>query len=86
VVFASAPGRLEVPEVLRLLRSRWLVCLLLALALPLAGCSDGDECDTCSSDEDCKDGLVCVNFLDGDGNVVDQRCGSGVGATTCRVR
>jgi len=29
---------------------------------------------------------VCVNFLDDNGNIVGKRCGSGVGATTCRVR
>ena len=37
-------------------------------------------------DSDCKGGLVCVNFLDDNGNIVGKRCGSGVGATTCRVR
>jgi hypothetical protein len=66
-------------------RSRWLLCLALA-ALSLAGCSKGNECDTCEQDTDCKGGLVCVNFLDENGNVVGRRCGSGVGATTCRVR
>ena len=66
-------------------RSRWLLCLVLA-TLPLAGCSKGNECDTCEQDTDCKGGLVCVNFLDENGNVVGRRCGSGVGATTCRVR
>jgi hypothetical protein len=68
-------------------RSRLLVLgLVLAALLPLAGCTKGEECDTCSSDADCKNGLLCVNFLDDNGNVVSQRCGSGVGATTCRVR
>ena len=66
-------------------RSRWLLCLVLA-ALPLAACTKGNECDTCNNDEDCKGGLVCVNFLDDNGNVEGRRCGSGVGATTCRVR
>ncbi len=57
--------------------------LLLALAtLPLlAGCSKGDECQTCSSDDDCSAGFFCSRFDDG-----STRCGSGVGATTCRVR
>jgi hypothetical protein len=66
-------------------RSRWLPCLVLA-ALPFFGCTKGNECDTCNQDSDCKGGLVCVNFLDENGNIVGKRCGSGVGATTCRVR
>lgn len=61
-------------------RSRWLLCLLLA-ALPLSSCTKGGECDTCSSDDDCKNGLVCSDFNDG-----SKRCGGGQGATTCRVR
>ena len=61
-------------------RSGWLACLVLA-ALALCGCTKGDECDKCSTDSDCKEGLVCSNFNDG-----SRRCGSGVGATTCRVR
>jgi hypothetical protein len=66
-------------------RSRWLPYLVL-VALPLFGCTKGNECDTCNQDSDCKGGLVCVNFLDDNGNIVGKRCGSGVGATTCRVR
>jgi hypothetical protein len=66
-------------------RFRWPILLVL-LALPLAGCSKGAECDTCETDDDCRDGLVCRNFLDEDGNVVDKRCGSGIGRTQCRVR
>ncbi len=61
-------------------RSRLLLMLVLA-ALPVIGCSSGDECDTCSSDSDCRDGFFCTDFSDG-----SRRCGSGVGATTCRVR
>jgi hypothetical protein len=68
------------------MRRSLLSLLLLALLLPALGCSNGGECDTCSSDSDCQNGLVCKNFLDEDGNVAGQRCGSGVGATTCRVR
>jgi len=53
--------------------------LLAALLMPLAGC--GKECDTCQTDADCaSEGLVCVSFSNG-----SRRCGSGVGATTCRV-
>jgi hypothetical protein len=61
-------------------RSRWIVALALA-ALPFLGCTKGNECDTCSSDSDCKKDLTCSRFNDG-----SQRCGSGQGATTCRVR
>jgi hypothetical protein len=58
------------------------VALLLLLGLPFAGCgSSGGECDSCSSDDDCKGGLVCSTFNDG-----SKRCGSGQGATSCRVR
>lgn len=61
-------------------RFRWLVVVVLAL-MPLVGCTKGNECDTCSSDTDCKDGLVCSTFDDG-----SRRCGTGTGATQCRVR
>jgi hypothetical protein len=61
-------------------RSRFFLLLAFA-ALPVLGCSSGDECDTCSTDEDCKDGFVCSSFEDG-----SSRCGSGLGVTTCRVR
>lgn len=57
------------------------VLAALALALPLATCSKGSECDVCQSDTDCKDGFVCSHFSDG-----SNRCGSGLGATQCRVR
>jgi hypothetical protein len=52
-------------------------------ALPVLGCSSGEECDTCDDDTDCEEGLVCRNFLEGD-EVVEKRCASGVGATSCR--
>ena len=55
--------------------------LMVLLALPLAACNSGDECDTCSSDDDCQTGFVCSTFSDG-----SMRCGTGVGASTCRVR
>ncbi len=61
-------------------RTRWSL-LLLTLALLAGSCSSGDECDTCTSDSDCKSGLFCVKFSDG-----SQRCGSGVGSTTCHTR
>jgi hypothetical protein len=57
------------------------LALAALLILPLVGCNNGDECDTCSSDDDCQSGLVCSTFSDG-----SQRCGSGVGASSCRVR
>ena len=55
--------------------------LLATLALPWLGCTKGNECDRCESDEDCKQGFVCNSFSDD-----SKRCGSGIGATTCRVR
>jgi hypothetical protein len=61
-------------------RTRLFLILALA-ALPILGCTKGDECDTCSADGDCKDGFFCVTFSD-----ESRRCGSGVGASTCRVR
>ena len=63
-------------------RTRYLLFVLLLLALPASSCkSTGEECDSCSSDGDCKSGLVCSTFSDG-----SRHCGSGVGATNCRVR
>ena len=61
--------------------ARRIVLLAIAAAsfLPLASC--GKECDSCQQDADCApEGLVCVKFSNG-----SMRCGSGVGATTCRV-
>ena len=56
--------------------------LVLVLALPLSSCgSDGGECDSCSSDDDCTAGLVCSSFSDG-----SRRCASGLGETSCKVR
>jgi hypothetical protein len=65
---------------IRVSTRRLAVAALLALLfVPLASC--GKECDTCQSDSDCaSEGLVCVSFSNG-----SRRCGSGVGATTCRV-
>jgi hypothetical protein len=55
--------------------------LLVALALPLGSCgAEGEECDRCTSDSECKAGLVCSTFSDG-----SRRCGTGMG-TSCRVR
>jgi hypothetical protein len=51
------------------------------LAMSIAGCTKGNECDRCNSDDECKAGFVCSSFPDN-----QKRCGSGVGATTCRVR
>lgn len=53
-----------------------------ALILSLGGCGSGaDECDPCTSDEDCKAGLFCSTFSDG-----SRRCASGIGETSCRLR
>jgi hypothetical protein len=65
-----------------MIRTRYLLFVMLLLALPASSCkSTGAECDSCSSDADCKSGLTCSTFSDG-----SKRCGSGVGATNCRVR
>jgi hypothetical protein len=61
-------------------RSRTLI-LLAVLVFPLLSCTKGNECDRCSTDADCKEGFFCTAFNDG-----STRCGSGIGATTCRVR
>ena len=54
--------------------------LVVLCALPLLSCSDGGECDKCSSDDDCNAGLLCSTFNDG-----SMRCGSGEGTTQCRT-
>ena len=65
-----------------MVRRYWAFGLVLMLALPIGSCgSSGEECDRCSSDQDCTAGLVCSTFSDG-----SQRCGSGTGETNCRVR
>jgi len=55
--------------------------ILLALALGLGACTSKEECETCSSDDDCTAGLVCSTFDDG-----SRRCGQGTGATFCPMR
>ena len=62
-------------------RAGRLLATLVLLALPVVGCNSGDECETCTSDDDCQTGFVCSTFSDG-----SQRCGSGVGSSSCRVR
>lgn len=62
-------------------RARVLPAIVLVALTMLIACTKGDECDKCSSDADCKEGFFCSEFDDG-----SHRCGSGVGATTCRVR
>ena len=63
------------------MRQRRAILILLLAALPVLGCTSGDECDVCDADADCKEGFTCTTFSDG-----SKRCGSGVGATTCRTR
>jgi hypothetical protein len=66
----------------RLVRFLPALGLLVLMVLSIAGCSsNGGECDTCSLDTDCNSGLVCSTFSDG-----SKRCGSGTGASQCRVR
>ena len=62
-------------------RARILPAIVLAALTALIACTKGDECDKCTTDADCKDGFFCTDFND-----QSRRCGSGVGATTCRVR
>jgi len=62
-------------------RARVLPAIVLAALTALIACTKGDECDKCTTDADCKDGFFCTDFND-----QSRRCGSGVGATTCRVR
>jgi hypothetical protein len=62
-------------------RARVLPAIVLAALTMLIACTKGDECDKCSTDADCKEGFFCTEFDD-----QSHRCGSGVGATTCRVR
>ncbi len=65
----------------RLLRFLPALGLLVLMVLSIAGCSNGGECDTCKLDTDCNSGFVCSTFDDG-----SRRCGSGTGASQCRVR
>ena len=64
-------------------RAGRLLAALVLLAFPVVGCNNGDECDTCSSDNDCNAELVCSTFSDG-----SQRCGQGIVGqeTECNVR
>lgn len=56
----------------------WVLTLA---ALSLWGCTQKEECETCSSDDDCAAGLVCSTFDDG-----SRCCGEGTGATFCPMR
>jgi len=64
-------------------RSLWQLGAVL-LSFPLLGscASTGDECDVCTSDADCKTGLICNRFI----NETTTRCAKGDGSTICRVR
>lgn len=48
-------------------RRRSLVAgaLVLAATTGLLGCGPGVECDACDNDKDCKTGLTCEEFSDG---------------------
>jgi hypothetical protein len=48
-------------------RRHWAAgLLLLALSLAATGCGKGVECDSCSTDDDCRAGLTCEKFDSGD--------------------
>ena len=51
--------------------SRWML-VLIAAALPLAGCSGGTSqaCEPCSNVSDCEVGLTCQIFQDANHNEV----------------
>lgn len=55
--------------------------LFLFAVLTVTACTSKEECETCSSDDDCAAGLVCSSFDDG-----IRRCGSGTGSTSCPTR
>jgi hypothetical protein len=61
------------------------LCGLILLTLA-SGCTKGDECDRCDSDDDCREGWICGELTPVDGRDVGKRCVSGVGDTECRVR
>jgi hypothetical protein len=63
-----------------------LRALGLAFALALSGCTKGDECDRCDSDDDCREGWICGELTPVNGESVGKRCVSGTGVTECRVR
>ncbi len=64
-------------------QTRWLLLAVLASFPFIGSCaSSGDECDVCTADADCKDGLVCASFA----GETTKRCASGLGSTACRVR
>ena len=65
------------------MRSRWMLVLLLAAALPFAGCSKGGECDSCSNVDDCESGLTCQQFVLENGDLRNL-CGD-ASTQTCRV-
>ena len=49
-----------------------------AICLLTAGCGDGEECDCCDNNFDCKIGLKCVELQGGTGKV----CGE-IGINYC---
>jgi hypothetical protein len=55
---------------------RFLASAVLLLAV--AACAAKEECEACSSDDDCAARLVCSSFDDG-----TRRCGTGTGSTSC---
>jgi hypothetical protein len=66
-------------------RTGLVMIVALAVAV-LSGCTKADECNRCSSDDDCIQGLVCGELSLVDGQSLGKRCVSGTGDTECRVR
>lgn len=68
---------------LRRAQGRFAVFLIVTA---LSGCTKGDECDRCDSDDDCREGWICGELTPVNGESVGKRCVSGTGVTECRVR
>ena len=66
-------------------RVHWRFAVLL-IATALSGCTKGDECDRCDSDDDCRTGWICGELTPVNGESIGKRCVSGRAETECRVR
>ena len=48
-----------------------IICLLLSVFM--IACGDGEKCDCCDNDFDCKTGLRCVDLQGGSGKVCGEQ-------------
>ena len=68
------------------MRSRWMLALVLAAALPFAACGGKNSaCEACSNVDDCESGLSCQQFRDSSGNIRNL-CGDANPNMTCPAR